>query len=146
MSDSEDGSSTSFNETVPKVINVDDIQEHLNGGETANIFPRSLVKRHRLQTLRPRQSLERRSQQPVVPPIRVQSMNRSERIPLGPPVQPSPMYGLPSARPTSVREKIRFVNTPPMYIKAPPPKVVVVEKPPKIVEAPPQIIRFVLCP
>lgn len=150
---SDDGSSSVSSTSNPQIINVDDQRD-------GDIFPSRLIKRHRIDRIRPsHRSASYRSAGPppqqappqqvrpppqVVPPINVHpSLARSE-VPrvrqhqLSPPQVSQRVIRQQS--PPAVRERIKVVQPPPLYIKAPPPKVMVVDRP-RYVPTPPKIIR-----
>lgn len=93
--------------------------------------------------------------QQFIPPLNINpSMQRSEYAPphqqLTPPQRSE--YRIPRQQITApqrvvsqkskpvVREKIKVVQPPPLYIKAPPPKVMVVDRP-RYIPTPPKVIR-----
>ena len=79
-------------------------------------------------------------QQQVVPPLNINpSLQRSEFA--QPRQQLTPPQRVVSRKsPPAVREKIKVVQPPPLYIKAPPPKVMVVDRP-RYIPTPPKVIR-----
>jgi len=134
-----DCSSHASDSGTPIVINVD---EEIRG-ERVDLFPRSLIKRQLIDRLRPQPSLERRGQ--PVPPINIPSTLPNGGIRVAAPPVDTAIY---SQRPASsqyrqIKERVKVIQPPPMYIKAPPPKtrVMVVKEPPKVIQTPPQIIR-----
>ena len=142
MTDEDDDSGSEMSGT-PNVINVDQLRNGKQDSGGSHLFPRRLVKRHKLEVLRRAPSLKR-EQNYSVPPIRVQSLNRSEQVSYRRPQtnQGGPIYMQPPPpQPVAVKEKIKVVHPPPMYIRAPKPKVIVMKEQPKVVQTPPQVIR-----
>lgn len=164
-SDSDGDSSVSVSGNTLRVINVD--TDLFADQGVVDLFPRNLVKRHKLQNLRPQSStvnnrsgstyIPQQRAPPVPAPIRRELDQRQTAFyPPGPPrvlvrpklqrppqFQQPPQFQRQPSPQIPVQMNRRVIRPPPVFIRAPPPQVIHVREPPKVIMTPPKVIRQV---